>query len=146
MLSSTCSAVSRRGFWRVALPKSYMRPMTTTTTDLYPDHGPVEDPEREPRFLEMVKLNFDKAAKYTTIDQGILEVIKACNSLVRVSFPLRRDNGEVEVRCFVLLLPLLRSFELLSSKFWLAGNQRIPCSTQSSPPPLQRWYSVFQRS
>lgn len=59
--------------------------------------GPVTDPEQEPRFLEMTKLNFDKAATYTSIDKGVLEVIKACNSLVRVSFPLRRDDGSIEV-------------------------------------------------
>ena len=50
----------------------------------------------EPRFLEMVKLNFDLAAKHTPLSPDLLEVIKACNSLVRVNFPLRRDNGTVE--------------------------------------------------
>jgi glutamate dehydrogenase (NAD(P)+) len=45
----------------------------------------------------MVKMNFDKAAKYTGIDEGLLNVIKACNSLLRVNFPLRRDDGSVEV-------------------------------------------------
>eukprot|EP01138_Halocafeteria_seosinensis_P002567 gb/GECG01002625.1/.p1 GENE.gb/GECG01002625.1/~~gb/GECG01002625.1/.p1 ORF type:complete len:524 (+),score=64.23 gb/GECG01002625.1/:1-1572(+) len=80
-----------------ALNLSAQTRMTTTTTDLYPDNGPIEDPHREPRFLEMVKMNFDKAAKYTKIDKGVLEVVKACNSLIRVSFPLRRDNGDVEV-------------------------------------------------
>lgn len=42
-------------------------------------------------------MNFDKAAKYTGIDEGLLNVIKACNSLLRVNFPLRRDDGSVEV-------------------------------------------------
>jgi glutamate dehydrogenase (NAD(P)+) len=45
----------------------------------------------------MVKLNFDMAAKYTGINPDLLEVIKACNSLLRVNFPLRRDDGSVEV-------------------------------------------------
>jgi hypothetical protein len=45
----------------------------------------------------MVKMNFDKAAKFTGIDEGLLSVIKACNSLLRVNFPLRRDDGSVEV-------------------------------------------------
>jgi len=42
-------------------------------------------------------MNFDKAAKFTGIDEGLLSVIKACNSLLRVNFPLRRDDGSVEV-------------------------------------------------
>jgi hypothetical protein len=45
----------------------------------------------------MVKLNFDLAAKHTGLPADLLEVIKACNSLLRVNFPLRRDDGSVEV-------------------------------------------------
>ncbi|KAA0173755.1 hypothetical protein FNF27_04703 [Cafeteria roenbergensis] len=63
----------------------------------YPDHGPVEDPEEEPRFLEMVKMNFDRASKYTGFTADMLEVMKSCNAVVRVSFPLRRDDGSIEV-------------------------------------------------
>ena len=48
-------------------------------------------------FLECVKYNFDLAAKYTGIDDGLLAVIKACNSMLRVNFPLRRDDGTTEV-------------------------------------------------
>lgn len=65
--------------------------------EYFPKTGPVSSSEEEPRFLEMVKMNFDKAAKYTGIDEGLLNVIKACNSLLRVNFPLRRDDGSVEV-------------------------------------------------
>lgn len=36
-------------------------------------------------------------AKYTGIEPGLLDVIKACNSLLRVNFPLRRDDGSTEV-------------------------------------------------
>ena len=53
--------------------------------------------EAEPRFLEMVKVNFDKASKVAKLDKDISEVIKACNSLLRVNFPLRRDDGSIEV-------------------------------------------------
>ena len=45
----------------------------------------------------MVKLNFDIACKHTAVKQDVLEVIKACDSLVRVNFPLRRDDGTIEV-------------------------------------------------
>ena len=48
-------------------------------------------------FYEQVNKNFDKAAKYTRFDKGILSQIKMCNTVYHVSFPLRRDNGVVEV-------------------------------------------------
>ena len=64
---------------------------------LHPATGPVTASDAEPRFLEMVKLNFDTAARFSGIDAGLLEVIKACNSLLRVNFPLHRDNGTTEV-------------------------------------------------
>lgn len=49
------------------------------------------------KFYEQVNKNFDKAAKYTRFDKGILSQIKMCNTVYHVSFPLRRDNGHVEV-------------------------------------------------
>mmetsp|Transcript_8498 Transcript_8498/g.20889 ORF Transcript_8498/g.20889 Transcript_8498/m.20889 type:complete len:518 (-) Transcript_8498:35-1588(-) len=51
----------------------------------------------EPRFLECVKINFDKAADHLSVDPGLLEVIKACNSVLRISFPIRRDDGSIQV-------------------------------------------------
>jgi len=48
-------------------------------------------------FYEQVNKNFDKAAKYTRFDKGILSQIKMCNTVYHVSFPLRRDDGTVEV-------------------------------------------------
>ena len=49
------------------------------------------------KFFEQVNKNFDKAAAYTNFDKGILGQIKMCNTVYKVSFPLRRDNGTVEV-------------------------------------------------
>ncbi len=49
------------------------------------------------KFYEQVNKNFDKAAKYTRFDKGILSQIKMCNTVYHVSFPLRRDDGRVEV-------------------------------------------------
>jgi len=62
------------------------------------NYGPAEEDE-EPRFLEMVKLNFDKAAGILSkeYDAGLLEVIKGCNSVLRVQFPLRRDDDTIEI-------------------------------------------------
>lgn len=49
------------------------------------------------KFYEQVNKNFDKAAKYTRFDKGILAQIKMCNMVYHVAFPLERDNGEIEV-------------------------------------------------
>uniref|UniRef100_A0A7S1CA73 Glutamate dehydrogenase n=1 Tax=Bicosoecida sp. CB-2014 TaxID=1486930 RepID=A0A7S1CA73_9STRA len=62
-----------------------------------PSLFPVQDPEAEPRFLEMVKMNFDTAARHSGMDEGLLDLVKGCNSVLRVSFPLRRDDGTIEV-------------------------------------------------
>lgn len=62
-----------------------------------PGYPPIDGP-REMTFLEMVKYNLDQAGKVAKVDGDILEVIKACNSALRVNFPLRRANGKIEVR------------------------------------------------
>jgi len=47
-------------------------------------------------FFEGVERNFDKAAQYTRFEKGILEQIKACNSVYRMKFPVRiADKIEV---------------------------------------------------
>jgi glutamate dehydrogenase (NAD(P)+) len=47
-------------------------------------------------FFDSVTRSFDKAARFTTWDPGILEQIKACNSVYRMKFPVRiGDNIEV---------------------------------------------------
>lgn len=48
-------------------------------------------------FFQSVERSFDKAAKFTNWDHGILEQIKACNSVYQMRFPLKRDDGTVEV-------------------------------------------------
>lgn len=47
-------------------------------------------------FFRGVERNFDKAAKYTRFEQGILEQIKACNSVYRMKFPVRIGD-DIEV-------------------------------------------------
>lgn len=49
------------------------------------------------KFYEQVNINFAKAAKYTRFDKGILAQIKNCNSVYHVTFPVRRDDGTIEV-------------------------------------------------
>ncbi|HEX2536102.1 MAG TPA: Glu/Leu/Phe/Val dehydrogenase [Chitinophagaceae bacterium] len=48
-------------------------------------------------FYESVNQSFDKASKFTKWDPGILEQIKACNAVYRMKFPVRMDNGSIEV-------------------------------------------------
>jgi glutamate dehydrogenase (NAD(P)+) len=63
--------------------------------------GPKLDAFQEPRFLEQVKLFFDRAASKTDVPQEYLQVIKACNTVIRFNIPLRRDNGTIEtVTCY----------------------------------------------
>ncbi len=48
-------------------------------------------------FFQSVEKSFDKASKFTKWDPGILEQIKACNSVYRMRFPIKRDTGGIEV-------------------------------------------------
>jgi glutamate dehydrogenase (NAD(P)+) len=49
------------------------------------------------KFFAEVNKNFDKAAKYTDHDQGLLNQIKICNSSYKITFPLEKDDGSIEV-------------------------------------------------
>lgn len=53
--------------------------------------------ETEYSFYQSVNSSFDKAAKFTKWDPGILEQIKACNAVYRMKFPVRMDDGRIEV-------------------------------------------------
>lgn len=48
-------------------------------------------------FFDSVQKSFDKAAAFTSWDKGILEQIKACNSVYRMRFPVKMDDGRIEV-------------------------------------------------
>jgi glutamate dehydrogenase (NAD(P)+) len=52
---------------------------------------------KEYSFFHSVEMSFDKAAKFTKWDPGVLEQIKACNSVYQMRFPVKRDNGTIEV-------------------------------------------------
>ena len=45
--------------------------------------------QHEYSFFGAVEKSFDKAAKFTSIDPGILEQIKQCNSVYRMHFPVK---------------------------------------------------------
>lgn len=40
-------------------------------------------------FFQGVERNFDKASKFTRFEKGILEQIKACNSILQIKFPVK---------------------------------------------------------
>ena len=48
-------------------------------------------------FFESVEKSFDKAAEYTSWNKGLLEQIKACNSIYSMKFPVKMDDGRIEV-------------------------------------------------
>lgn len=51
----------------------------------------------EINFFDQVNRNIDKAAPFLNIKKGLIDQIKACNAIIRISFPLERDNGDIEV-------------------------------------------------
>ncbi|XP_041362670.1 glutamate dehydrogenase, mitochondrial-like isoform X1 [Gigantopelta aegis] len=92
---------------------SSARPFSSHTPDEEPDKS---EKREEHDFCAMVEKFFDKAAGYLedrlveevkgknlTIEdkrkrvQGILRIIKPCNHVLALSFPIKRDNGEFEV-------------------------------------------------
>src|SRR6478672_313716 len=48
-------------------------------------------------FFGAVERSFDKAARFTKWERGILEKIKACNAVYQMRFPVRMDDGSIEV-------------------------------------------------
>jgi glutamate dehydrogenase (NAD(P)+) len=48
-------------------------------------------------FFQQVNRNFDRAAALTDHPPGLLEQIKSVNSLVHFTFPIKRDDGSLEV-------------------------------------------------
>lgn len=48
-------------------------------------------------FFESVSHYFDRAARLSSVDAGMLDQIKACNSVYRMRFPVRKDDGSIVV-------------------------------------------------
>ncbi len=48
-------------------------------------------------FFESVEKSFDKASKFTKWEKGLLSQIKACNSVYSMRFPVKMDDGSIEV-------------------------------------------------
>ena len=84
------------------LPKTvFQRPVALRQFAATPKFGPKLDENNEPRFLEQVKLFYNEAATQTGIAEEYLNLIKACQTVVRFNIPLRRDNGSLEtITCY----------------------------------------------
>ncbi len=50
-----------------------------------------------PDFFAQVNRMFDRATGYLSYDSGLLKQIRMCNSVYRMEFPLKRDDGSIEV-------------------------------------------------
>ena len=48
-------------------------------------------------FFDQVNRTFDRAAALTSFDPNLLAQIRSCNSVYHLTFPLRRDDGTIEV-------------------------------------------------
>ncbi len=49
------------------------------------------------KFFDQVNASFDEAATYTKFDKGLLSQMKICNDVLHITFPVHRDNGNIEV-------------------------------------------------
>jgi len=54
-------------------------------------------PEKHYSFFENVNKTFDRAAAFTKWDPGVLEQIKECNAVYQMKFPVKMDDGRIEV-------------------------------------------------
>ena len=48
-------------------------------------------------FFDQVSQYLDKAAAYTDYPQGLIEQIRICNSVYVIQFPVKKDDGSIEV-------------------------------------------------
>jgi len=58
----------------------------------------MNEPSRPPsRFYESVSAYFDRAADLTNFPAGLLDQVKSCNSVYRMKFPVKDDEGNIVV-------------------------------------------------
>ena len=51
----------------------------------------------EKSLLSQIEESFDRAAALTGHDRRILAQIRSCNGVYRLAFPIKRDDGSIEV-------------------------------------------------
>ncbi len=83
---------SKSSFPLSSLSKSFST-QTQHQTEPLPES---QEPEpQEPEFLEMVELYFDQSANYIDVPHYYLNLIKATKSVIKLNFPLVRDDGTI---------------------------------------------------
>ena len=114
--SAVCQNVHNQSLMSASAcrPRGFLLSARPFSSDIQ-DEVPIKK-EEEHDFCAMVEKFFDKAASYLedrlveevkgknlSMDekrkrvQGILKIIKPCNHVLALSFPIKRDNGEFEV-------------------------------------------------
>lgn len=118
----TKSVAAAHGATRELLPSGYQtgrvlrlsaRSSSAAASDSNPYPIDPSDPQDGASFFEMVELYYDRAASLLTPRlvkdlsgpaeerekrvKGVLAMIKPCNRVMAVTFPIRRDNGEFEM-------------------------------------------------
>src|SRR5882672_9696115 len=53
--------------------------------------------DKQYSFFGAVEKSFERAAKFTKWERGVLEQIKECNAVYQMRFPIKRDDGNIEV-------------------------------------------------
>lgn len=82
------------------LPNLHARLCTMAATQpmpVTPQKPAVSAKIREPTFLESVDRFFSRAAAKTDIEPGLMSIMKSCNSCVQFEFPIKRDDGSIQV-------------------------------------------------
>jgi glutamate dehydrogenase (NAD(P)+) len=49
------------------------------------------------RFYESVSHYFNRAASFSDLEEGLIDQVRCCNSAYRMRFPVRRDDGSIQV-------------------------------------------------
>jgi glutamate dehydrogenase (NAD(P)+) len=57
----------------------------------------VREPENGSSFFARVGVYFDRAAATLAHSPGLLEQVRSCNGVYRMRFPVKRDDGDIEV-------------------------------------------------
>lgn len=84
-------------------------------------------PNDEPRFLDMVKLNFEMAAAHTDLTPGMVRQIMACNSVLRIAFPIERVRSRRNIGMATLLRKQIHAFACRTSCSVCASHLFLQC-------------------
>ncbi len=118
MLRSACARVFQRspssglGHW--LNDTSFARTAAGVTSQCHRSLSTEQHPDDDPNFFQMVEMFFDKAAGLvepklveelgrgsledrTKRVEGILRLIKPCNAVLALTFPIKRDDGQFEI-------------------------------------------------